>query len=420
MSGARRPQRTSLLLQLDNRVGALEAALAPFSRLGLNLTQIESRPTRGEHFDIYVDCEGAPADPRIQQLLTELEAIASSILVLDQREVAWFPRESHELDQLVDETLNAGTELESDHPGFQDASYRARRDELAAIAYAHRTGEEIPRIEYSAAEHATWRAVWEQLAPLQARYGCEEYLRARRHLMRECAFGPDAIPQLADVSAAISRRTGFRMRPVPGLLGGREFLAGLAFRVFFCTQYIRHPSVPLYTPEPDVCHELLGHAPMFADPSFADLSQEIGLASLGASDAEIERLARCYWFSVEFGLVSSATDDAARRDGDDSTLKAYGAGLLSSPGELLHACEERNARVLPWVPETAAVQDYPITEFQPIYFAAGSLLEAKEAMAAFCRNLPRPFYARYNAQTDRIWVDRSLRRAPRAEALPAA
>jgi len=195
------------------------------------------------------------------------------------------------------------------------------------------------------------------------------------------------------------------MRPVAGLLSSRDFLNGLAFRVFFSTQYIRHHSQPLYTPEPDICHELLGHAPLFADPDFADFSQEIGLASLGASDEDIQKLARCYWHSVEFGLCHEGGEH-----------KAYGAGLLSSFGELEYACSKDHpgASTPPqfkeWDPQVAAQQEFPITTYQPIYFVASSLGDAKQRMRKYCEGLQRPFFALYNAQTNSIHIDRPVRR----------
>lgn len=197
------------------------------------------------------------------------------------------------------------------------------------------------------------------------------------------------------------------MRPVAGLLSSRDFLNGLAFRVFFSTQYIRHHSKPLYTPEPDICHELLGHAPMFADRDFADFSQEIGLASLGASDEDVLKLAHCYWHSVEFGLC---------KEEGSGKPKAYGAGLLSSFGELEYACSpdhpgaDKPPEILPWDPEVAARQEFPITTYQPTYFLAESLQDAKQKMRNFCEDLPRPFFAYHNEQTDTIYIDRPVKR----------
>ena len=187
-----------------------------------------------------------------------------------------------------------------------------------------------------------------------------------------------------------------------------------SYRTFFCTQYIRHHSEPLYTPEPDICHELLGHAPMFANHDFCEFSQEIGLASLGASDEDIVKLASCYWFSVEFGLC---------KENDD--IKAYGAGLLSSFGEIEYACSNSNdigrdgenfmdsiktPKIVPWDPHVASVTKYPITEYQPIYFLAESLQSGKKSMRRYCEDLPRPFFAQYNTQTETVYIDRPVKR----------
>ena len=392
--------RVSLLIELKgDRPGALAAALRPFAEHGVGLTHIESRPRRAGAFDFYVDCDGSLGEPAVDAVIAALRGIAGQVLVLDGREVPWFPRHIAELDRIANNTLDAGVALAADHPGFHDPEYRARRAFVDGLARNHRHGCAYPQVRYEAAEHAVWRSVHAHLAPLVRAHACAAFQRALADLERHCGYA-DGIPQGRDVSAFLRARTGFRLRPVAGLLQPRDFLAGLAFRVFFATQYIRHASKPLYTPEPDVCHELIGHAPMFADPAFADLSQEIGLASLGASASDIERLARCYWYSVEFGLL---------REG--GARKAYGAGLLSSFGELEHACRaDSPATFSPWVPADAAERPYPITEYQPHYFVADSLQDAKTRMRAFCEALPRPFHARFNAAAESIWVDRVVRR----------
>lgn len=397
-------ERLSLLVELADRPGALEAALHAFSVNGVNLTHIESRPARGGTFDFFVDCEGERDDLAVSAVIGTLEGMAVKLLVLDRQEVPWFPRHIGELDRIATRTLDAGAELSADHPGFHDAAYRRRRAHIDGLARAHRHGDPVPLVDYSAAETATWREVYGRLQPLHGAHACAAYLRIVAEMAVECGFGGEAVPQGRTVSDYLEARTGFRIRPAPGLLNSRDFLAGLAFRVFFATQYVRHHSKPLYTPEPDVCHELIGHAPMFADPDFADFSQEIGLASLGASDADVDTLARCYWYSVEFGLLE-----------EEGRLKAYGAGLLSSFGELAHACArggEPSAapELLPWDPAVAARRPFPITEYQSAYFVARSLFDAKRQMRRYCRDLHRPFYARYNPAGQRIWVDRAVRR----------
>ena len=188
----------------------------------------------------------------------------------------------------------------------------------------------------------------------------------------------------------ISERTGFQLRPCGGLLSARDFLASLAFRVFQTTLYIRHHSKPHHCPEPDVIHEILGHCPMFADPEMAQMSQDIGLLSLGASDEQIERLATVYWFIVEFGLCEQ-----------EGKFKAIGAGLISAFGELQHAVS--NVPDHPkFEPEVCAMKTYEDSDYQPMYFVAKSIKDAMIRLKKYALSLNLPQITVYDPFTQSI------------------
>jgi phenylalanine-4-hydroxylase len=402
--------RMSVLMELTDKVGILHDVLRFFWKYDVNICRIESRPHKaglgGErNFDFFVDFEGSPSEENVVKLLDALTPMTEKLLVLDEKHVHWFPRHISELDLIAGRTLDAGIDLQSDHPGFSDMTYRTRRALLTESAQRHRWDMPIRTIDYTPEETAVWGAVWDKMEGLWEEYACKEYLNSLALMKEHCGYTRDKIPQQQDISEFLQKRSDFRMRPVAGLLSSRDFLNGLAFRVFFSTQYIRHHSRPLYTPEPDICHELLGHAPMFADRDFADFSQEIGLASLGASDDDVLKLAHCYWHSVEFGLCK-----------EDGKNKAYGAGLLSSFGELEYACSEEHPGadalpiIKPWDPEVAARQAFPITTMQPVYFLADTLQDAKQRMREYCEALQRPFFALHNPQTQTVHIDRPVKR----------
>ncbi|CAI5786182.1 phenylalanine-4-hydroxylase [Podarcis lilfordi] len=388
----------SLIFSLKEEVGALAKVLRIFEEKGINLIHIESRPSRlnKDEYEFFINLESKNI-PALEGIIHTLrDDIGANVHELSREKkkdaVPWFPRTIKELDRFANQILSYGAELDADHPGFKDPVYRARRKEFADIAYNYRHGQPIPRVTYTEEEKRTWGTVFRELKTLYPTHACYEHNHVFPLLEKYCGYEEDNIPQLEDVSNFLKSCTGFRLRPVAGLLSSRDFLAGLAFRVFHSTQYIRHSSRPMYTPEPDVCHELLGHVPLFADPSFAQFSQEIGLASLGAPDEYIEKLATVYWFTVEFGLCKEGNE-----------IKAYGAGLLSSFGELQY-CLSNKPAIEPLNLERTAVQKYPVTEFQPIYYVAESFKDAKQKLRKYASTISRPFSVRYNPYTERIEV----------------
>src|ERR1044072_433732 len=264
------------------------------------------------------------------------------------------------------EDRNALVKLDPDHPGFRDPEYRARRNAIAQIAMTYKPGSPIPTAPYTDLEHGVWQKIWEALGPAHRKHACAEYLDCVERL----AFDTDRIPQLDEVSRKVEAISGFRLEPVAGLVEPRVFLESLARGVFLSTQYIRHHSTPLYTPEPDVAHELIGHAVTLASTRFAELNRLFGEAVSRTRDAkEMDRLARVYWFTIEFGVLR-----------ENGRIKAYGTGLLSSAGEL---AEMHKAELRPLDLEVAVDLVYDPSHFQAFLFCADSFDKMYETLREF-------------------------------------
>jgi phenylalanine-4-hydroxylase len=282
-----------------------------------------------------------------------------------------------------DSALPGGTRdfvLPADHPGVSDEGYRARRAAIAAVAESYEPGHPIPTVAYAPEEDALWQLVARELRVKHEKYACAEYLRATDRL----ALPTERVPQLGQVTGRLEWFTGFRLEPVPGLVPTRIFYGALAERRFLSTQYIRHHSVPFYTPEPDIVHELVGHANMLASPTFAALYQAAGCASRRAeSDAALEFFSRVFWFSLEFGVLWERGE-----------LRTYGAGLLSSFGELEVF---RDAETRPLDIAAMGTLDYDITHYQPVLFAAASFSEVVDVVGSFFESFDDEAAARLTA-----------------------
>ncbi|NKY86471.1 phenylalanine 4-monooxygenase [Nocardia veterana] len=256
--------------------------------------------------------------------------------------------------------------LSDEHPGVHDPEYRARRNAIAALALDYRAGEPLPRIDYTDDEEQVWRIVSAELRRKHQEYACAEVLAAEQRL----DLPTDHIPQLAEVTAKLVPLTGFRYVPAAGLVPLREFFGSFANRTFHSTQYIRHHSAPLYTPEPDAIHEIIGHANQLASPRFAAIYAEVGAAVQRLeTDAALKFLADVFWFSMEFGVV--------RERGE---IRCYGAGLLSSFGEIE---EFRHARLRPLNIHQMGTATYDITHYQPILYCADSISQIEDVIGGF-------------------------------------
>ncbi|MDQ6718702.1 MAG: phenylalanine 4-monooxygenase [Gemmatimonadota bacterium] len=222
--------------------------------------------------------------------------------------------------------------------------------------------------EYDAESHSVWRTLYDRRVSALQKTGSSVFLRGIE------SIGLDSlhVPKLSDVNSLLAARTGWAAVGVNGFIPAKQFFSCLSLRRFPTTLKVRPRSQLDYLPEPDIFHDVFGHVPLHADPVFADFLQRFGaLAAAAETDAQTEEMARLFWFTVEFGLIS-----------ENDSIKVYGSGLISSHGDAVNAlgpkCRRRKFSL-----DAVICQPFEIDQFQDVLFVVDSfdqLFDAVETM----------------------------------------
>jgi len=219
---------------------------------------------------------------------------------------------------------------------------------------------------YRCEEHALFKRLYERQSKLVPLYACPEWITAIAGL--DAGAG---VPKFNEISKKLRAKTGWEIVAVPGLIPDVAFFTHLAGRRFPVTVWLRKPEEFDYIVEPDVFHDFFGHVPLLFDPVYADHLHEYGKGGLKAMRLDAVRmLARLYWYTIEFGLMKTP-------DG----IRAYGAGLISSGGELAYCVTDPNPRRLDFDLEKALRTDYQIDRYQTTYFVIDSFAQLLRATA---------------------------------------
>lgn len=227
--------------------------------------------------------------------------------------------------------------------------------------------------EYDAESHDVWRILYERRMDTLRSTGSSVFLRGI------AGIGLDSrrVPKLTDVNRLLGERTGWAAMGVSGFIPAKQFFRCLARRRFPTTLRVRPRAQLDYLPEPDIFHDVFGHVPLHADPVFADFLQRFGeLAATAETDAETEAMARLFWFTVEFGLIS-----------ENDSIRVYGSGLISSHGDAANAlgpkCRRRKFSL-----ESVITQPFAIDHFQDVLFVVDSFDELFAAVEEMRDRLP--------------------------------
>jgi phenylalanine-4-hydroxylase len=213
---------------------------------------------------------------------------------------------------------------------------------------------EPEQARYSSEDDAVWDDLFARQQELLPKRACSAFLKG----LEKLDLGRGGVPDFKEMSEALSRLTGWSVVPVPMLIPDHVFFWHLANRRFPAGNFIRTRETFDYIEEPDVFHDVFGHVPMLTDPVFADYMQEYGRAGWKAlRHNRLKALGALYWYTVEFGLVL-----------EEEGIRAYGAGILSGPSELVFAIEAESPNRIMLNVDRVMRTDYVISDLQPTYF----------------------------------------------------
>jgi phenylalanine-4-hydroxylase len=231
---------------------------------------------------------------------------------------------------------------------------------------------------YAPEQHARWRRLYQRQLQLVPGRACDEFIAGLTEL-----HAADAIPHLEQASDTLFKATGWQLVAVPGLIPEHSFFEHLAHRRFPITVWLRDESEFDYIVEPDIFHDFFGHVPLLLNPVFADHMQEYGKGGLKAMGLHgLTQLARLYWYTVEFGLINSPQG-----------LRAYGAGILSSGGEIEYCLSSPAPRRIGFEVERVMRTLYKIDSYQETYFVIDSFQQLLNDTAPDFT----PLYAKLNS-----------------------
>lgn len=271
----------------------------------------------------------------------------------------------HSINELASNEEPTELILDEKHPGINDQQYCERRNQFFNLARKYRLQQlGLPTIEYTQQEHDLWHTISKELDQAHEKYACDIYLHGKKALNLQV----DRIPDLITLDHQLRQQHGIQLIPAEGLIATRAFFHYLSHRAMPCTQYLRYHLEPQYTPEPDAVHDIIGHVPPLMDKDYVDVIQLIGSGVKQATDEQLLAWQRVYWFTIEFGLLQQGNE-----------LKAFGAGLLSSFGELEYCMSDKVDR-RPFDMQAIIQQDYDTTHMQNILFVIPSVAALKQAV----------------------------------------